>query len=283
MEGHWRALDHATRRVFDFGKLPLSPNLLFGGAAVALLLLVVALSVTSLGSRSVPVELLDLASASLNAGQYNEATEAYSRILSNWEDVASAHLGRGRARLALGDEEGGLADLTRAVELEPGAPTSAEELADVLYVRGRYQEAAEYYLRAVDAGSQDAGARHRLASCLVQLNRPDEALAHLEAAITVDAENAEARLLLGTLLNADGRHAEAERELRAARPHIDADGDYFTELGYALLSQDNLDETERVAREFLGFDPGDARAHTLLGEVVPRLRPRRRPSPHIAR
>jgi tetratricopeptide (TPR) repeat protein len=167
----------------------------------------------------------------------------------------------------LGDEEGGLADLTRAVELEPGAPTSAEELADVLYVRGRYQEAAEYYLRAVDAGSQDAGARHRLASCLVQLNRPDEALAHLEAAITVDSENGEARLLLGTLLNADGRHAEAERELRAARPHIDADGDYFTELGYALLSQDNLDETERVAREFLGFDPGDARAHTLLGEV----------------
>jgi len=253
-------------RTLDFRRLPLPPNILIGGAATVVALLVVAFSFSLVGRR-VPVELLDRASATFNAGQYTEATLAYSRILSDWEDVASAHLGRGRARLALGDDEGGLADLTRAVELEPDAPTSAEELADVLYVRGRYREAAEYYLQAVDSGSQDSGARYRLASSLVQLNRPDDALEHLEAALETDPSYGEARLLLGTLLNAEGRYAHAERELRAARAHIDADGDFFTELGYALLKQDKLEEAEQVARQFVRFDTGDARSHTLLGDV----------------
>ncbi len=254
-------------RTLDFKRLPLPPNVLIGGAATALALLVVAFSVSSLVGRSVPVELLDQASASFNAGQYTEATQAYSRILSDWENVASAHLGRGRARLALGDEEGGLADLTRAVELELDAPTSAEELADVLYVRGRYREAVEYYLQAVDSGGQDSSARYRLASSLLQLNRSDEALEHLEEALEIDPSHGEARLLLGTLLNAEGRHAHAERELRAARADIDADGDFFTELGNTLLRQGKLDEAEEVARVFVRFDAGDARSHTLLGDV----------------
>lgn len=257
----------APLRTLDFRRLPLPPNVLLGGAAAVVALLLVAFSLSSLIGRRVPVELLDQASASFNAGQYTEATQAYSKILTDWKDVAPAHLGRGRARLALGDEAGGLADLTRAVELEPDAPTSAEELGDVLYVRGRYREAAEYYLQAVDSGSQDSGARYRLASSLVQLNRPDEALDHLEAALEIDPSDGEARLLLGTLLNAEGRHVLAERELRAARAHIDADGDFFTELGYALLKQDKLDEAEQVAREFVRFDTGDARSHRLLGDV----------------
>ena len=258
--------DPAPLRTLDFRRLPLPPNIWIGGAATVVALLVVAFAFSLVGS-SVPVELLDQASASFNAGQYTEATETYSMILSDWQDVASAHLGRGRARLALGDDEGGLADLTRAVELEPDAPTSAEELADVLYVRGRYRDAAEYYLQAVDSGSQDSGTRYRLASSLVQLNRPDDALEHLKAALEIDPSQGEARLLLGALLNAEGRHAHAERELLAARAHIDADGDFFTELGYALLKQDKLAEAEQVAREFVRFDTGDARSHTLLGEV----------------
>ena len=257
----------APRPALDFRRLPLPPNVLIGGTVTAVALLVGAFSMSSLVGGRVPVELLDQASASFNAGQYTEATQTYTRILSDWEDVASAHLGRGRARLALGDEEGGLADLTRAVQLEPDAPTSAQELGDVLYIRGRYSEAAEYYLQAVDSGGQDAGARYRLAASLVQLNRSDDALQHLEAALEIDPSHGEARLLLGTLLNAQGRHIHAERELRAARAHIDADGNYFTELGNALLRQGKLDEAEQVARNFVRFDTGDARSHTLLGDV----------------
>ncbi len=266
----WSPPDRSRSRPFaawDLKRLPLPSHYLFGIGAAVLALLIVGISVTTMVGRGGPVELLEQASETLRAGQYSEASDAYSRILASWGGVASAHVGRGRARLALGDFEGGLADLTQAVELEPGAPTSAEELADVLFVRGRFQEASEYYRRAVDAGSENPDARYRLAASLVQLDRSDEALDPLRAAIEVDPSHAEARLLLGAILNADGRHAEAESELRAARPHIQAGGDYFAELGLALLEQEKLVGAEEVAREFLRVDPGGARAHTLLGEV----------------
>lgn len=266
----WLPPNRSPSRPFaawDLKRLPLPSHYLFGIGAAVLALLIVGISMTTMGGRGGPVELLEQASATLSAGQYTEASDAYSRILASWGGVASAHVGRGRARLALGDFEGGLADLVQAVELEPGAPTSAEELADVLFVRGRFQEASEYYHRAVDAGSESPDARYRLAASLVQLDRSDEALDPLRAAIEVDPSHAEARLLLGTILNTDGRHAEAESELRAARPLIQAGGDYFAELGLALLEQEKLAGAEEVAREFLRVDPGGARAHTLLGEV----------------
>jgi tetratricopeptide (TPR) repeat protein len=247
----------------------LPSKVLYAGAA-ALILLAAFISPSFVGGNRVPAELLDEASMLLSAGEYNQATDAYSKILADWDDLAPAHLGRARARLALGDLKGGLDDLSRAVELEPDAPASAAELADVLYVRGQWEEAALFYQRAIDAGSTDAEARYRLASSLVQLNRPDEALAHLEAAIAVNPSHGEARLLFGTLLSSNGRYAEAERELRAARPHIDPGGDYFVELGYSLLQQAKLEGAEEVAREYVRSEPRDARSHTLLGEVYRR-------------
>jgi tetratricopeptide (TPR) repeat protein len=258
---------HRHFAAWNLKSLPLPTPYLFGIGAALLALLIVGVSLTTMGSGGEPVELLEQAFATLNAGHYTEATEAYSRILANWDNVASAHVGRGRARLALGDLEGGLADLTRAVELEPGAPTSAEELADVLFVRGRFQEATEYYRRAIEAGSENPDARYRLASSLVQLDRGDQALDPLRAAVERDPSHAEAQLLLGAILNAGGRYAEAERSLRAARSHVLAGGDYFAELGLALIEQEKLVGAEEVAREFLRLDSGDERAHTLLGEV----------------
>jgi tetratricopeptide (TPR) repeat protein len=258
---------HRHFAAWNLKSLPLPTPYLFGIGAAVLALLIVGVSLTTKGSRGEPVELLEQAFATLNAGHYTEATEAYSRILSDWDNVPSAHLGRGRARLALGDLEGGLADLTRAVELEPGAPTSAEELADVLFVRGRFQEATEYYRRAIEAGSENPDARYRFAASLVQLDRGGEAIDPLRAAIEKDPSHAEAQLLLGAILNAGGRHSDAESLLRAARSHVPATGDYFAELGLALLEQEKLVGAEEVAREFLRADPGDERAHTLLGEI----------------
>ena len=102
---------------------------------------------------------------------------------------------------------------------------------------------------------------------MVQLERQDEAVPHLEAALSLDASHGEARYLYGTLLNSIGRFAEAEKEIRGAKASFDPGADYFVELGLALLGQGKLDGAEEIAREFARYNPDDARAHTLLGEV----------------
>jgi tetratricopeptide (TPR) repeat protein len=140
-------------------------------------------------------------------------------------------------------------------------------MADGLYTRGRFVDAATVYGKSISLGKDNANSRYRLATSLVQLERQDEAVAHLEAALALDASHGEARYLYGTLLNSMGRFAEAENEIRGARTRFDPGAHYFVELGLALLGQGKLDGAEEVARDFERYDPGDARAHTLLGEV----------------
>ncbi len=259
----------SSRRHFAGGAfwelLGLHPALVLGGAG-ALVLATVGL-IFFLGRSEEPGnEQLQKAASLVATGQFDRAIAAYDQILRSGQFEVLAYLGRGRARLAAGREEG-LDDLTRAAELAPDSPAILEEMADGFYTRGRFVEAATVYGKSISLGKDNANARYRLATSLVQLDRHHEALPHLKAALSIDASHGEARYLYGTLLNSTGQFTEAENELRGARTRFDPGADYFVELGLALLGQGKLDGAEEIARDFERYDPGDARAHTLLGEV----------------
>ena len=259
----------SSRRHFAGGafweQLGLPPTIVLGG--VGALILVAVGMVFFLGRGKDPGnEQLQKAASLAATGQFDRAIAAYDQILGSGQFEVLAYLGRGRARLAAGREEG-LDDLTRAAELAPDSPEILEEMADGLYARGRFVEAATVYSKSISLGKDSANARYRLATSLVQLDRREEAVSHLEAALSLDASHGEARYLYGALLNSIGRFAEAENEIRGARARFDPGADYFVELGLALLGQGKLDGAEEIARNFERYDPGDARAHTLLGEV----------------
>jgi tetratricopeptide (TPR) repeat protein len=227
--------------------------------------LVVFLLVGREGSSAAGERLAE-ADGLLSAGQYQQADVIYSQLLADDEDFAPAYRGRGRARLAAGEVEAGLGDLARAVEISR-SPDVMEELAGALFDRGRFEEAAARFEEAIKKGGDTGETRYHLAACLHQLGRGNEALSHLEVALAKDAKLAEARYLYGKLLNLHSRHAEAEQELRKAEAGIQMRGEYYAELGVALLEQGKVEEAEIVARDFARFDANDARAHSLLGEV----------------
>ena len=242
-----------------------NPAVVFGGVGAVVLATVAV--VLLMGRSDEPGnEQLQKAASLVATGQFDRAIAAYDQIIRSGQFEALAYLGRGRARLAAGREEG-LQDLTRAAELAPESPEILEEMADGLYARGRFVESATVYGKSIALGKDNANARYRLATSLVQLDHQAEAIPNLEAALRLDASHGEARYLYGTLLNSMGRFAEAENELRGARTRFDPGADYFDELGLALLGQGKLDAAEEIARDFERSDPRDARAHTLLGEV----------------
>ena len=233
------------------------------GAGAVAIIVVIALALWLFQSETLPVDELDSAGSLLNTGQYTEAVTAYSAILASYGDVAPAYLGRGRAQIANGNFDEGLSDLARTVELDPDAPEVTEELADVLYTQGRFEEATRYYRQAVEAGDVGAEPLYRLGMSLVQLDQVDEALPYLKSAVAKNPAQREARLLYGTLLNTRRRYAEAEQVLRS----LEAGGDGYLELGIALLEQGKLEEAEEVIRSLLNQAPGDERPLTLLGEI----------------
>jgi tetratricopeptide (TPR) repeat protein len=267
VSGAQRASDRAGANVWlDVKSLVTSSPkaFLYAGAGI-LLLVVVVVAIILLSREKVPAEVLEQAASYLDNGQHQQAAGAYSAILASYGEYAPAYLGRGRAQLASGNLEAGIADLTRAVELDPKASALAEELADVLFTHGRFQEAVTRYQQALASGDISAQAHYRLASSLVQLDLSDEALPQFKSALEKDPSHEEARLYYAKLLNANGRYAEAEETLRSAKSRIDSD--FFNELGTALLEQEKLDEAEEVARSYMSEDPETARPHALLGEI----------------
>lgn len=259
-----------ARAYFGSGSIPnrivAHPGLVLAGAAVLLLAIAGLVALVPAPEQNSNKEL-DGAAALLGNGEIDEAIVAYTRILDSGQLQALAYLGRGRAYLAAGETEVGLADLSRAAELEPESPEIAEEMADGLFTRGRYDDAAESYARAISVGGDNAKVRYRLGASLVQLGRADEAVPELEAALSLDPSHGEARFLYAQLLNAEGRYAEAEQEIRGARSRFDPGAEYFVELGLALLEQGKLDGAEELARKLERYDPSDPRSHALLGEV----------------
>lgn len=249
-------------------KAPRRPSIdwrvfLYVGAGVVVLIAVIALVWFLLQGETIPVEELEAAGTLLNTGQYAQAVDAYSTILASYGDVAPAFLGRGRAHLANGSVDAGLSDLVRAVELDPDAGEVTEELAEVLYTQGRFDEAIGYYQQALKSGDVSAESLYRLGMSLVQLEQVEEALPHLKSALAKNPSHGEARLLYGTLLNTRRRYVEAEQVLR----QLEAGSDGYLELGIALLEQGKLEEAEEVTRSLLNQAPGDERPRTLIGEI----------------
>ena len=238
-----------------------------GGVFVVLAGVVVVVFMFLGGGSNLPTEELKQAERLLSSGNHSEAVRAYNQILSIHGDIAPAYLGRGRAQLAVGNLDLGLSDLKKAVELDRENPTIAEELADVLYTRGRFDEAIDYYQQALPGKDISAEALYRLGASLLQLNRSEEALNHLDAAFKKDPTHVEARLLYGRLLNRAARYPEAEEVLRNENTPSEAAEDYKLELAVSLLEQGKLEAAEEVTRQLLNDDSQDSRALTLLGEI----------------
>jgi Tfp pilus assembly protein PilF len=129
---------------------------------------------------------------------------------------ASAHArsGLGEAKLGAGDEEGGRAELERAIALDPGLPDPVYNLALLAFKRGQTARAEELARRALslDAGSSDAWVL--LALAVQKRGARAEAEAALRRALALLPWNAPAELDLGRLLLEEGRAPEAAAHLR---------------------------------------------------------------------
>jgi tetratricopeptide (TPR) repeat protein len=244
-----------------------TPWALVGGAALGLVLVAGAAFWFLSSGKSVSPEELESAASLVSSGQYAQAIAAYDEILGEFPESAAACLGRGRAKLAAGDAQGGLADLERAHSLDLQSAPIAEELADVLYSQGDFSRAIPYYEKAFAGGGGSTESRYRAAVSLVREGRADDAITHLGTAVAKDPQHGEAQFLYGQLLNARGRYADAEKSLRSAEKNVEAGGDYLNQLAIALLEQAKLEEAEEVALGFLRSYPSDARARSLLGEI----------------
>ncbi|MEZ4659353.1 MAG: tetratricopeptide repeat protein [Caldilineaceae bacterium] len=169
---------------------------------------------------------------SARLGQYEKAVAAFEAGLHhNPEDAfLTATLGSTYARMGRFDEA--LAALQQAQNLDPASAYVQDWLA-ILYMHDkRYDEAVTACQREIELA--DAHSPHRLLG-LIYAHRGETAaaIAELEQAIALKAEDYEARAALGKLYLDAGRHQEANEALALAQAHAEAD---HAEYGLACVA-----------------------------------------------
>jgi tetratricopeptide (TPR) repeat protein len=173
----------------------------------------------------VPVERRDLVQKLGRAGsdqlgrRGDEAAKLYEELVAQYPDEPRVRYAYGVFLLRSGDDKG-LAELRRAVELDPDDVMAHLELAFELLLHGDYAEAKEHATKAVARAPALFAAHNALGRALVELGELDAGIRELEEAVRLAPESAETHFTLARAYARAGRTEDAARE-RAAFSEIE--------------------------------------------------------------
>lgn len=153
------------------------------------------------------------------------------RILRNG-DSAESRLLLGTAKLSAGEFPEALADLAKAVELNPKLPDVYSYYGQALVRTGDAAGATEAFRKALEANPNDFGSNLQLAVLLKDEQKFEEALACLRRALVVRPGELRARYHLATIRLQEGDADAARSELEA----IVREEPAFTEAHVALAT-----------------------------------------------
>jgi tetratricopeptide (TPR) repeat protein len=193
-------------------------------------------------------------------------------------DTAPARVLMAVAHMRREDRRAALAEMERAVELDPNLPTVHSLHGRALMESGRRPEAAEAFRRELAGNPNDFDSNLYLGLLLKDEGTPDEALDHLKRASRLRPQDPRVLYGLGSLHLAQGRVAEAEKALEAVAA---ATPDYLQAhvllamVYYRQKKKDAGDRergiADRLQRERQGREAGasDALGPGYKGEELP--------------
>ena len=160
------------------------------------------------------------------AAQANLALTAFHRATELDPLYAAAHAGAGRSYIALGfaraisqpeARASALAEVTRALELDPELPEGHGVMADLRFFYDWDFAAAEReYLRAIETDPSAAFERAQYAQFLAAMGRLDEARQQIDQSIALDPLSAQPELTRALVLYYSRRFDEAIASVRRA-------------------------------------------------------------------
>jgi tetratricopeptide (TPR) repeat protein len=148
--------------------------------------------------------------------RFDEAIAAYEHVVRSAPQDWASWNNLGNARLAAGDLERGIADLERAISLEPNSPPARLNLARAYRRVGDFARSEQILRQMADDFPLDAKPLMDLHDLLKQCGREDELLPVLDLAIDREPDNLELLLARASHLGLKLKVDEAEAAFRDA-------------------------------------------------------------------
>jgi tetratricopeptide (TPR) repeat protein len=201
-----------------------------------------------------------------HAGMFAEAIRYYTVALALRPDNPGVLLNRSVALRLTGELEAAIADVQRAIELNPKYAPAFNSLGNILCDQKKMDEAIAAYRKAIEINGKNAKAHENLGMALAKQKKLPEAIAALRKAIDLDPKFAKAYNDLGFVLCEELR--EYDKAIECFRAAIKLDPKYahaYNNLGSALYQQGKLDEAIANFRKAIDLNPKHPDAHSNLG------------------
>jgi tetratricopeptide (TPR) repeat protein len=154
----------------------------------------------------------------------------------------------------------------RAVDFDPRNADALADLATMLRVLHRYDEALQVLERKRAVVGDDPQLLLEIGRCLIGLQRYRDAVPVLRRALD-GLDDGNAHYLYGVVQDRLGQLPEAVAEFQRALERNPTHRDALNDLGVSLVRQGKLGPAAEVFRRLVATDPDNADAHTNLGAI----------------
>jgi tetratricopeptide (TPR) repeat protein len=196
----------------------------------------------------------------LCAGAAFKRNYVWRNSYSLWSDVVNKSPGKARARYNLGlayHDRGQMrlaaSEWELSVEIEPRSNPALKELGIMCASAHRYEEAKDYYRRAIEASATDAAAHYNLAVLLEKEGHAAEAVEYFQSFLRI----APAYLY---------QYVQSARlRIKALRPAYQGDARAHFNLGNAYKDRGDLESAAKEWKLAIEIDPKHSFALSQLG------------------
>lgn len=143
------------------------------------------------------------------AGQFQEAADAFMKALETAPDSVTARANLGLARWQLGNTNDAVAQFETALRLEPSNVVAHSSLGMLFVQQGRDSDAVTHLQAAFEQAPDDVSVRRELLAVLLRLRRHDDAIEVLTRLRSVNPDDEETIVSLAILLAQQNRLGDA--------------------------------------------------------------------------
>jgi tetratricopeptide (TPR) repeat protein len=202
-------------------------------------------------------------------------SEIYVDPLTFWQtalagnpDSTVAHNNLGTVLLERGKVDEAAVHFHRALEIEPDHAMAHYNLGGVFRQKGQLDAAMAQFQSAVQLEPSHAMAHYNLGELYVQKGQLDDAIVHFQSALQSKPEAAEIHNALGLALLRKGRVSGALAHLQKAVEMKPRDAEAHNNLARALSQKGELDEAIVHLQIALELSPDQAETHNNLANVL---------------
>lgn len=203
-------------------------------------------------------------------GLHSVALAELERAISINPEMTTAYLTMGDVYRDTGDYSKAETSYASAARLEPRNFDAQYFHGLTLQLLNRLTEAVRAYLRALSIRPDDFSANLNIATAYLQLGEPAQALQYAQRAVRLNADEASARVNLGAIYAALGDHQSAVIEYQQAAELMELTPQLLLNLAESLGQTGRFDEMRNTLEQLVRSAPS-AVAWERLGSAQFRL------------